>query len=1433
MEPNTIIPLHRRRPSRLPVRFLSFLILACVGACLPSGAQTLRNDWSFNESSGSTAFDSVSGSNITLSGSCSLGGGVLTLPGGAGNYAQLPNGILSSITNSVTIETWLTDIGGLTWARAWSVGGSTVGPNNGFSQANYIDLIPNAGGANNISSGLWAEFNHNGNSDAYQYTPLPTAVEEYVTIVLDVPNQTGRIYLNGVQMGSTTVTFKPSDLGFTYNNFLGLDQYNDAIFNGTFDEMRIWSGAVSQRYISASAAAGAGVLITNVAPTSATLTAPATLAVAATQPATFTVTLAQTGSANLLATADATNWISSNPNILTVSANGMITGVGTGTATVTATVGGVAATSGTITVVSQVLQHEWSFSESGGSTAFDSAGNANIALQGGASLGGGVLTLPGGGGNYAQFPNGILASNYSVTIETWLTDNGGITWARAWSFGGTTKPGGGLIQNNYIDLIPRAGAAGGTWVEFKTPPTGTIDVISPGNIPMQTGTEKYISVTYNAQSQTCIMYSNGVPIKTMTAITVTPAGLGVANYNFLGYDQYNDPPFQGAYDEMRIWDGSLSPVYMLASAAAGPGVIITNTTPQTLVVTAGTTLLGSQTEQAAVTGNFIQVSGLNLTSVVTNWSSSNPAILTVNSTGLINAVSGGSATISATVNGVTGTTALITVAATTPTISLYPTNQNAVVGDHVAFSVGALGGSLVYQWQFNSSPINGATNTTLLLTNVSLGQAGTYSLLVSNNIGTTNVSATLTVGLPILQHEWSFNESGGSTAFDAISGSNIMLLGNCSLGGGVLTLPGGAGNYSQFPDGILSTYSNSLTIETWLTDNAGLTWARPWSFGGSTAGPNSGFTQNNYIDLIPTAGNANGINGGFWTEFNHSSTNTDAYASTPLTVGTEEYVAVTYQVWDRTVRLYLNGSQVGMATNVIFSPSDLGFTYNNFLGLDQWNDPIFNGSFDEMRIWNGAVTPLYELVSAAAGPGIVVTSTVPQVVNVSVSNTVPVGQTLQAAVSVNFPQVSGVTVTGLASNWISSNPNIITVNASGFVTAVSNGTATVSATVNGVAGTSPTITVMASAPVITQDLPPAQSLLAGSTLHLSLANIGSPPFTYFWYFDSGATPISISSSPTLTVPNVQPGSAGNYTCVISNQIGIRPSSVLSLTVLTPSTYDQAVMSLGPIAYWPLDETGGTTAFDVIGGNNGTYGGTYELNQPGPGNTFFGGDVAALFDGSSGHVDIPGGPFNLTNAITVVAWVNLISTPAFGGVIGKGDTLWRMTVDNSDLPRGNDGNQLSDAVGSTSVFDSNWHMLAYSYSGTTGQNDNGSLYVDGALAGNNNVVNYPVANNLDVFIGGSPDYSNRYLPAYVADVAVFKQALTARQIQGIYNGIGMPPPQLISIARTGANVTLTWQTGTLLQSTNLLGPWTTNSAATSGYTVPATNQSQFFKLLIGP
>jgi hypothetical protein len=547
----------------------------------------------------------------------------------------------------------------------------------------------------------------------------------------------------------------------------------------------------------------------------------------------------------------------------------------------------------------------------------------------------------------------------------------------------------------------------------------------------------------------------------------------------------------------------------------------------------------------------------------------------------------------------------------------------------------------------------------------------------------------------------------------------------------------------------------------------------------------------------------------------------------------EEDALVTYEVWSHTVRLYLNGVQVATATNVNFSPSDMGFTYNNFLGLDQYNDAIFNGTIDEMRIWNGAVTPVYAVVSATAGPGVVVTNMTPSAFNIAVTTSTIVGQTQQAAATANFPPVTSVPVSGYVTNWVSSNPGVLAVDTNGVITSLSAGTAAVSGTFEGITSQSALITVAPSAPVITQQPPDSETLMAGATLRIDLAAIGTPPFSYFWYFNNGATPISITTVPTLMVPNVQLANAGSYSCVVSNQIGTTPSSALTLTVVTPTVYQQAIRALNPIAYWPLNESGGTTAFDLIGGHNGTYAGTYALGATGPTNDFFGGFTGAAFDGASGHVDIPGAPFNITGPVTVVAWVNLISAPGFDGLVGHGDSSWRLSVNGSSQPGGNDGSAQSDATSSVSILDNNWHMVAYSYSGSPGQNNNGSLYVDGTAIAYNTVVTNPAVNNLDVWIGGAPDYSNRFLPANIANVSIFNQALTAAQVQGLYNGVGVLGPQTISITHSGANVVLNWQSGTLLQATNLLGPWTTNSAAQPGYTVPITGGNQFFRLLVSP
>ena len=71
-----------------------------------------------------------------------------------------------------------------------------------------------------------------------------------------------------------------------------------------------------------------------------------------------------------------------------------------------------------------------------------------------------------------------------------------------------------------------------------------------------------------------------------------------------------------------------------------------------------------------------------------------------------------------------------------PVITNQPVSQIAVIGTNVTFSVGAVGTGLAYQWQFFDTPIAGATNSSLVLTNVGLTNVGDYRVHVSSGART-------------------------------------------------------------------------------------------------------------------------------------------------------------------------------------------------------------------------------------------------------------------------------------------------------------------------------------------------------------------------------------------------------------------------------------------------------------------------------------------------------------------------------------------------------------------------------------------------------------------------------------------------------------------------------------------------------------------------
>jgi sugar lactone lactonase YvrE len=90
---------------------------------------------------------------------------------------------------------------------------------------------------------------------------------------------------------------------------------------------------------------------------------------------------------------------------------------------------------------------------------------------------------------------------------------------------------------------------------------------------------------------------------------------------------------------------------------------------------------------------------------------------------------------------------------TPPSFTQSPVSQTNLLGSDATFNVAADGSpTLAYQWRKDGQDLDGQTNTVLILNQVSDYSAGTYTVVVSNAVGTAAASALLTIRhLPIAQ----------------------------------------------------------------------------------------------------------------------------------------------------------------------------------------------------------------------------------------------------------------------------------------------------------------------------------------------------------------------------------------------------------------------------------------------------------------------------------------------------------------------------------------------------------------------------------------------------------------------------------------------------------------------------------------------------------
>ena len=109
-----------------------------------------------------------------------------------------------------------------------------------------------------------------------------------------------------------------------------------------------------------------------------------------------------------------------------------------------------------------------------------------------------------------------------------------------------------------------------------------------------------------------------------------------------------------------------------------------------------------------------------------------------------------SVTVTNAYGSVNSANAVLTVYGLPPVVTACPTNVTVPAGSSATFYVAASGTApLSYQWRRNSANVSGASATSLTVPNVSVLNAGTYTVLVANAYGMTiSSNALLTLALP-------------------------------------------------------------------------------------------------------------------------------------------------------------------------------------------------------------------------------------------------------------------------------------------------------------------------------------------------------------------------------------------------------------------------------------------------------------------------------------------------------------------------------------------------------------------------------------------------------------------------------------------------------------------------------------------------------------
>jgi hypothetical protein len=569
-----------------------------------------------------------------------------------------------------------------------------------------------------------------------------------------------------------------------------------------------------------------------------------------------------------------------------------------------------------------------------------------------------------------------------------------------------------------------------------------------------------------------------------------------------------------------------------------------------------------------------------------------------------------SVTVTNAVGSATSSAATLTVLVP-PAITTQPANVSVTQGNNAAFAVTASGTApLSFQWLKNGVPISGANSNVLALVAVSTNDAASYSVVVTNIVGTlASSSATLTVlvpptilaqpvsatifagsnvtftvvasGTPPLTYQWQKNGGnipGATTATLTLANvsatdtaSYAVVVGNATTSvtssSATLTVLIAPAITAQ-PANVTVTQGNAASFSVTATGTAPLSFQ--WLKNGvPISGANSNVLTLSLVTTNDAASYSVVVTNIVGTLASSSATLTVLVpptilaqpASVTVTAGNAAAFAVTASsATPLTYQWRKNGVAISSAT-----AATLAFGSATSADAATYSVVVSNSG--------GSVTSGNAVLTVQVPPSITTQPAnqfgalgSPIVLTVTAAGTGPLSyQWFQAGVPLaDGGNISGstsniLTIAGLTTNEVASYFVVVT-NVIGSVTSAS---ASVSVNV---------------APIITSQ-PTSQFVSVGSTAMLTVTATGSNPLTYQWLKNgrnlANSATVSGATSNTLTLAKMALNSSGIYSVVVKNIYGSATSVPAQLTVINPPTLAAAPRITGPQAGGLA--TAGTTA----------------------------------------------------------------------------------------------------------------------------------------------------------------------------------------------------------------------------------------------------------------